>query len=172
MAFILNKNLVFVDSMQFMNSGLENLVKNLSNDDFKYLTAEFGSKNLDLFKQKDAYPYEYMGSIIRYSQEKLPDNKCFDSSVKGVTTDDNVEKLDGHISDEDYMTCTKIWNKFNMKNMGDYHNHYLKKDVLLLVDVFEKFTDTCIKFYKLHKLQKLFETNSSFHVRQRTTGKV
>ena len=67
MAFILNKNLVFVDSMQFMNSGLENLVKNLSNDDFKYLTEKFGSKNLELFKQKDAYPYEYMGSIIRYS---------------------------------------------------------------------------------------------------------
>ena len=36
-----------------------------------------------------------------------------------------------------------------MKNMGDYHNHYLKKDVLLLADVFEKFIDTCLKFYKL-----------------------
>ena len=33
--------------------------------------------------------------------------------------------------------------------MGDYHNHYLKKDVLLLADVFEKFIDTCLKFYKL-----------------------
>ena len=36
-----------------------------------------------------------------------------------------------------------------MKNMGDYHDHYLKKDVLLLADVFEKFIDTCLKFYKL-----------------------
>ena len=34
-----------------------------------------------------------------------------------------------------------------MKNKGDYHNHYLKKDVLLLADVFEKFIDTCLKFY-------------------------
>ena len=33
--------------------------------------------------------------------------------------------------------------------MGDYHDHYLKKDVLLLADVFEKFIDTCLKFYKL-----------------------
>ena len=36
-----------------------------------------------------------------------------------------------------------------MKNMGDYHDHYLKKDVLLLVDVFEKFISTCIKHYEL-----------------------
>ena len=34
-----------------------------------------------------------------------------------------------------------------MKNMGDYHDHYLQKDVLLLVDVFEKFTDMCLKDY-------------------------
>ena len=33
-----------------------------------------------------------------------------------------------------------------MKNMSDYHDHYLKKDVLLLADVFEKFTDTCINY--------------------------
>ena len=44
MSFILNKNLVFIDSIQFMNSSLEKLVKNLSDDDFKYLTQEFGSK--------------------------------------------------------------------------------------------------------------------------------
>ena len=60
MAFILNKNLVFIESMQFMNSSLEKLVKNLSDNDFKYLTEEFGSKNLELLKQKGAYPYEYV----------------------------------------------------------------------------------------------------------------
>ena len=63
MAFILNKNLVFIDSMQFMNSSLEKLVKNLTGDDFKYLTKEFGSKNLELLKQKDAYRYEYLDSF-------------------------------------------------------------------------------------------------------------
>ena len=46
MAFFLNRNLVFIDSMQLMNSGLNKLVKNLCDDDFKYLTEEFGSKNL------------------------------------------------------------------------------------------------------------------------------
>ena len=77
MAFILNKNLVFIDSMQFMNSSHEKLVKNLSYDDFKYLTQEFGFKNLKFLKQKDAYLYEYMNSFKRFSEEKLPDKKCF-----------------------------------------------------------------------------------------------
>ena len=47
------------------------------------------------------------------------------------------------------MTCHKIWNEFNMKNMDDYHDHYLKKDVLLLADVFEGFVETSLHFYKL-----------------------
>ena len=73
MAFIFNKNLVFIDSKQFMNFSLEKLVKNLADNDFKYLTQEFRSKNLELLKQKDAYPYEYMVSFQRFNEEKLPD---------------------------------------------------------------------------------------------------
>ena len=34
---------------------------------------------------------------------------------------------DGHINVKDYLTCKKNWDKFNMKNMCDYHDHYLKK---------------------------------------------
>ena len=49
--------------MQFMNSSLEKLVKNLSDNDFKYVTDEFGSKNVELLKQKGAYPYEHMNSF-------------------------------------------------------------------------------------------------------------
>ena len=113
--------------MQYRNSSLEKLVKNLSDDDFKYLTEEFGSKNLELWKQKDAYPYEYMDSFKRFGEEKFPDREYFYIFIKDGTTDDNAKKLDGHISDEDYLTCKNIWNKFNMKNMGDYHDHYLKK---------------------------------------------
>ena len=127
MAFILNKNLVFIDSMQFMNSSLEKLVKNLADNNFKYLTQEFGSKNLDLLKQKDAYPSEYMDSFKRFSKKRLPNKEYFYSSVKDGTTGDNGEKLDGHISHKDYLTCKKIWNEFNIKNMGDYHDQYLKK---------------------------------------------
>ena len=75
--------------------------------------------------------------------------ECFYSSVKNGTAGDDGKKLDGHISDEDNLTCKKIWKEFGMKNMGDYHDHYLKIDVLLLADVFEKFIDTCMKFYLL-----------------------
>ena len=97
MVFFLKKNLVFIDIMQFMNSSLEKLVKNLSDNDFKYLTEEFASKNLELLKQKDAYPYEYIVSFRRFSEKKLSDKKCFYSSVKNGTTGDNGEGLDGQL---------------------------------------------------------------------------
>ena len=60
-----------------MNSSLEELVKNLSDDDFKHSTQEFGFKSLELLKQKDAYPYEYMDSFKRFREEKLPEKKVF-----------------------------------------------------------------------------------------------
>ena len=85
-----------------MNSNPENRVKKLSNNDFKYLIEEFGSRNLGLLKQKDAYPYEYIDSFKRFSEEKLPNKKRFYTSAKDGTTGDTCKKLDGHISDEDY----------------------------------------------------------------------
>ena len=82
MAFFLGKNLVFIDNMQFMSSSLDKLVKNLSDEDFKYLVKEFGSENLEILKQKGAYPYEYMNSFKRFNEEKLPAKKYFYSSIK------------------------------------------------------------------------------------------
>ena len=108
MAFFLNKNLVLIGSMQFMNSSLEKLVKKLSDNDFKYLTEESGSKNLELLKQKGAYLYAYRDSFKRFSEEKLSDKQSFYSSVKDGTTGDNGKRLDGHISDKDYLTCKKF----------------------------------------------------------------
>ena len=70
----------------------------MSEDDFKYLTEDFGSKNLELLNQKIAYPYEYMDSFKRFGVEKLPDRERFYSSVKDGTTDDNGgEKLTGYM---------------------------------------------------------------------------
>ena len=73
-----------------------------------------------------------MNSFERFNEKKLPPRKYL--------------KI---LSIKDYLTCEKIWNKFDMKNMGDYHDHYFKKDVLLLADVFETFIGTCLKFYRL-----------------------
>ena len=53
-----------------MNSNLEKLVKNLSDNDYRYLTEEFGSKHLEFLKQKDAYLYEYMDRFERFSDKK------------------------------------------------------------------------------------------------------
>ena len=64
----------------------------------------------------------------------MPDKKYFYSSVKDETTGHNGKKLDSHISNEDYLTSKKYWDVFGIKNMGDYHDDYLKKDVLLLAD--------------------------------------
>ena len=49
-AFFLNKNLIFILSMQFMKSSLKKLFKNLSDNDFKYLTEEFGFKKFGALK--------------------------------------------------------------------------------------------------------------------------
>ena len=120
----------------------------MSDDDFKYVIEEFGSKNVELLKQKGVYSYEYMDSFKRFGAEKLPKKECFYGSVKDRTAGDNGKNLDGLMSDG-HMTCKKNWSQFNMKNIGDYHDHYLKKDVLLLANVFKKFVDTCLKFYRL-----------------------
>ena len=103
-------------------------------------------------------------------EEKVPDKKSFHSSVKDGTSDDNGEKLDGHINDESYLTCNKIWNKFNMKKMGDYHDHYLKKDVLSLAEVFEKFIATCLRFYKLDPCHYFSSAELSWNEMLKMTG--
>ena len=81
-AFFLNRTLAFIDSVQFMNYSLDKLVKNLSDKDFEYLVEELDFENLELFKQKAAYPYEYMNSLERFNEEKLPARKYFFSSTK------------------------------------------------------------------------------------------
>ena len=68
---------------------------------------------------------------------------------KKIKNSEDGKISDGHVSIEDYMVSERIWDKFEMKNMGDYHDHYLKKDVFLLTDVFEKFIDICLNNHEL-----------------------
>ena len=77
-----------------------------------------------------------MNSFEKFNEEILTAEKYFYSSIKDEKIGHDGKISDGHISLKDYLTCEKIWDKFNMKNMGDYHDHYLKKDVLLSVDVY------------------------------------
>ena len=108
MAFFLNKNLVSIDSMQFMNSSLDKLVKNLSDEDFKYLVEEFDSKHLKILKQKGDYPYKYMNSFKKFDKNELPARKYFFISTKKRKIDNDGKISDGHISIEDYLMCEKI----------------------------------------------------------------
>ena len=62
------------------------------------------------------------------------------------------------------------WNEFSIKSMGDYHDHYLKKDVLLLADVFERFIDKCLKFYKLNPCHYVSSSGLSWDAMLRMAG--
>ena len=63
---------MFIDCMQFMNYSLDKLVKNFSDEDFKYLVEEFGSENSEVLKQKGDYLYEYMNSF----KDLMKKNAC------------------------------------------------------------------------------------------------
>ena len=72
-------------------------------------------------------------------KEELPIKEKFYSSL-----------TDRKISDKEYEHVLNVWNKFEMKTMKDYHDLYLKCDVLLLANVFEKFRNNRLKNYGLY----------------------
>ena len=109
MVYTINKNSIFIHSMQFMNSSLNSLVKNLSDNDFKYLSEEFSDDLLKIVKQKGAYTYECMDSFRKFSEHKLPDGGKFFSSLK-----------DECISKKDCLRSIDVWNVFKMNIMGYY----------------------------------------------------
>ena len=170
MAFFLGRDLVVIDSMQFINSSLDKLVTNLVDKDFKYLVEEFGTENLKILKQKGTCPYEYMNSFKKFNEDKLCARKYFYSSTKNKKISDDGKISDGHISIEDYMVCEKFCDKFKMKNMGNYHDHYLKKDVLLLADVFERFIGTYWKYYGLDPCHYFSSPGLSWDAMLKMTG--
>ena len=95
-------------------------------------------------ERKDVYPYERVDSYEKFNYQELPPKECFYSSIKdGKRDNDN-----GYVSNERYLHLQNVWNTFNFNIFRDlilFHNHYLKKDVLLLAYIFEKFISTSLK---------------------------
>ena len=88
-------------------------------------------------KQKGVYPYDYMDSFQKFDKTELPTKEEFYS----LLTDENI-------SEQQYKHAQSVWNAFNLKNMGKYHDLYLKSDILLLANAFENFGKTCLEYYK------------------------
>ena len=135
--FLINFEIRFIDSFKFLQASLADLVENLKSSDFKNLNRVI-KNNSSLLTRKGVYPYDYVTSINKLKETKLPSKKAFYSKL-----------YDEEISDEDYQHAINVWKTFNCQTLQDYHDLYLKTDVLLLADVFENFRKTCLKHYKL-----------------------
>ena len=131
----------FLDSLKFTLKSLDALVKTLGKDQFGTLTNQMPKESLDLLKQKGVFPYEYMDDFSKLSVKSLPPKEAFYSQLN-----------DKHISDKDYDHAKNVWKAFGCETMRDYHDLYLKTDVLLLADVMTEFRKTCEKAYGLDPL--------------------
>ena len=138
MAFMLGNHLTFIDSFQFMSSSLDKLISNPPKAALKYTSEEFTGMKLSLMSKKGVYPYDFMDSFEKFDQTELLTKDQFYSILN-----------DQDITNDEYNHAKKVWKTFNIKTMGEYHDLYLKSDVLLLADVFENFRKTCLQYYKL-----------------------
>ena len=127
MAFMLGKHLKFIDSFEIMSSSLDKLVSNLPKEDLKYTSEEFTGDKLSLMSQKGVYPSDYMDCFEKFNQTELPTKEQFYSVLN-----------DQHITNGEYNHARKVWETFNVKTMGEYHDPCLKSDVLLLADACSK----------------------------------
>ena len=91
-----------------------------------------------LLLRKGVYPYEDMDNWEKFDETTLPPKEAFYSNL-------NLED----ISDEDYAHAQKVWDVFEINNLGEYHDLYVQSDTLLLADVFENFRNMCLEIYEL-----------------------
>ena len=132
----------FLDSLNFMASGLDALAQTLSDEDLSLLKQNFSPDSEEMFKKfrrKGFFPYGYLDSSEKFDAP-FPDYGP-----------DWVITLSGKIdlTLEQYQEAHEMYHLMGCKNFGDYHDVYLKIDVLLLASVFEKFCDVCLDVYKL-----------------------
>ena len=89
----------------------------------------------------------------------MPDKSKFFSSLK-----------DFGINEKDYEKAANFWKVFKIKNLGEYHDLYLKTDVLLLVDVFEEIVETCLNYYQLDPCHYFSSPGLSWDAMLKMTG--
>ena len=117
--------------------------KNINKDLIKKFKNTFSFCNADINKfvsllRKGVCPYEYVDNWERFSELSLPSKEDFYSNL-------NMED----INDIDYRHANNVFKRFELENLGQYHDLYVQSDTLLLADVFENFRDMCIKEYEL-----------------------
>lgn len=131
----------FMDSFRFMNSSLDHLSSLLPAEEKKILHSEYNHLSTDrlkLLERKGVFCYDYIDSWEKLLETQLPSKELFYSKL----TDENL-------SDDEYNFAIQVWNTFDIENIGEYSDLYLKTDVLLLADVFENFRETCRRIYGL-----------------------
>ena len=133
----------FIDSYQFLSTSLENLVEILMASGgqacFPHTTRYMGSD--PILYQKGVYPYAYMTSADRFEETSLPPRDCFFNDL-----------TDEPLPEADYARAQMTWERFGIRNLREYTEHYLLSDVLLLADVFENFRKN---IYQEHGLECL-----------------
>ena len=75
--------------------------------------------------------------IAGFNETTLPRKEAFYSNL-------NLKD----ISDEDYAHAQKVWNVFEVKNLGEYHDLYVQSDTLFLADVYENFKNMYLDKYE------------------------
>ena len=131
------------------------MAKNLSDNDFQYLSQELSGDLLELVKQKRVYPYEYVDSFEKFSEDKLPDRCNFFLFVQNM-----------NILVKNTISTLLM---FGMHLIGDNHDLCLKTDILLLADVFE-FIGTCLEYYRYDPCNYLSSPRLSWDAMLKITG--
>ena len=122
-----------------MSSSLDSLTKNLVSSGKKLFGFEdYSDLQYDLLTRKGVYPYEYINSWDQFEETQLPPISVFYSNL-------NMSL----IREEDYQRAQKVWEEFGIRDLGDYHDLYLRTDVVLLANMYEAFRDTCLRHYSL-----------------------
>ena len=130
----------FIDSLKFMSSSLDSLVNNLAcggNSHF-FRFKEYNENQYKLLTHKGIYPYEYITDWDKFKEAKLPLREAFYSKLN----------MSG-VGNKDYEHANRVWKEFGLKDLEEYHDLYLKMDVILSANVFEAFTKVCLKNYGL-----------------------